>query len=72
MEQKQEEIFNKILFLRKRFRDEEMREIFENRNKSIIEIYEKNIAKNNSKCNDRYSVDKNKSLKSHFDRYLIF
>ena len=69
MEQKEQEILNKILFLRKRFRDENMKEIFENGNKSIIEVFEKNILKNNSKSNEnRYSIERSKSLISHIDR----
>jgi hypothetical protein len=69
MEQKEQEILNKILFLRKRFRDENMKEIFENGNKSIIEVFEKNILKNNSKSNEnRYSSERSKSLISHIDR----
>jgi len=68
MEQKEQEIFNKILFLRKRFRDENMKEIFENGNKSIIEVYEKNILKPNTKLNDiRHSGERSKSLISHID-----
>lgn len=69
MELKEQEILNKILFLRKRFRDESMKEIYENGNKSIIEVYEKNILKNNPKSNEnRYSNERSKSLKSHIDR----
>jgi len=69
MEQKEQEILNKILFLRKRFRDENMKEIFENGNKSIIEVFEKNILKNYSKSNEnRYSIERSKSLISHIDR----
>jgi len=68
MEQKEKEIFNKILILRKRFRDDCMKEIFENGNKSIIEVHEKNIAKNNTKTIDRYSAERTKNLISHIDR----
>lgn len=69
MEQKEQEILNKILFLRKRFRDDNLKEIFENGNKSIIEVYEKNMLKTNSKTNEnRYSNERSKSFISHIDR----
>lgn len=69
MELKEQEILTKILFLRKRFRDQNMKEIFENGNKSIIEVYEKNILKNNSKSiENRFSGERSKSLISNIDR----
>ena len=68
MENNENDILNKILFLRKRFREESMKEIFENGNKSIIEIYEKNVAKNNYKSVDRFSTDRSKNLISQIDR----
>ena len=69
MELKEQEILNKILFLRKRFRDDNLKEIYENGNKSIIEVYEKNMSKTNSKTNEnRYSNERSKSLITHIER----
>jgi len=68
MELKEQQIFQKILTLRKRFRDDFMKEIFENGNKSIIEVYEKYIGKNFTKLNEKYSSERSKNLISKIDR----
>ena len=52
-------MFTKIIFLKKRLREEGMKEIYESGNKSIIDIYEKNTNKTaiNNRVVDRFNTE---------------